>query len=243
MKKRWLLIPTALLACSDAVSQTGTSSPDAAVGNDAGVAVDSGNPPPPPPKLGACDGLKPSGTWEEITPPEVKAGFGKSKDGGGTFAFAIDPVNQGTVYLGTLYQKVWKSTDCGATWTHVATGKNGAVVDSGMNWTFAVDPIEPNVVYTNSGYGGNGLFKSKNGGVDWDVVWPPPAQPELGKAFTYNFANVVAMDPKDHLHILLTFHESCLAPHPATCIAETRTAVRRGGSSTDSPAGTATKVR
>lgn len=177
---------------------------------------------PPPPKLGACDGLAPSGTWEEVTPPEVKAGFGKSKDGGGAFAFAIDPVNQGTIYLGTLYQKVWKSVDCGATWTHVTTGKNGSVVDSGMNWTFAVDPVEPNVVYTNSGYGGNGLFKSTNGGVDWDVVWPPPAQPDLGKAFTYNFANVVAMDPKDHLHILLTFHESCLPPHPATCIAETK---------------------
>jgi len=29
------------------------------------------------------------------------------------------------------------------------------------------------------------------------------------------------MDPSDHLHLLLTFHESCLPPHAHVCIAET----------------------
>jgi len=90
-----------------------------------------------------------------------------------------------------------------------------------MNWTFAIDPQDPNVVYTNSGYGSNGLFKSTDGGVNWIDIWSIKSQPELGKAFQYNFANVVAIDPLNHLHILLTFHEPCLAPHPATCIAET----------------------
>jgi hypothetical protein len=167
-----------------------------------------------------CTGLAAEGVFEDITPPEVKAGFGTGKDGGGAFAIAVDPVNQGTVYVGTVFQKVWKSTDCGANWTHISTGRNGGLVDSGMNWTFAVDPEDPEVVYTNSGYGSNGLFKSVNGGVDWDPVWPPPSQPELAKAFVYNFANVIALDPSDHLHVLLTFHEACQAPHPATCIAE-----------------------
>src|SRR6185503_7991865 len=81
-------------------------------------------------KVSACDGLAPEGTFEEITPPAVKAGIGtKQPDGqtrGGTFAIAVDPVNQGTVYAGTLFQKVWKSTDCGATWKDIATGTNGA---------------------------------------------------------------------------------------------------------------------
>jgi photosystem II stability/assembly factor-like uncharacterized protein len=36
----------------------------------------------------------------------------------------------------------------------------------------------------------------------------------------YNFANVVAIDPSDNQHLLLTFHELCLEPHPDTCIAE-----------------------
>lgn len=172
----------------------------------------------PPPVVSDCSGLAPVGTWEDITPPDVKAGAGSE---GGTFAIAVDPVNQGTMYAGTLHQKVWKTTDCGATWSDIATGTNGDNVNSGMNWTFAVDPQEPEVVYTNSGYGANGLFKSKNGGVDWEEVWPPAGQPELGAAFTYNFANVIAIDPNDHLHVLLTFHEACLPPHTATCIAET----------------------
>jgi hypothetical protein len=183
---------------------------------------------PPPPKVNACDGLAAPGVFEEITPPDVKAGIGtKQADGqtrGGTFAIAVDPVNQGTIYAGTLFQKVWKSTDCGATWTAIATGTNGTDVNRGMNWTFAVDPVEPNVVYTNSGYGSNGLFKSIDGGVNWIDVWSAQSQPALGKSFQYNFANVVAIDPSDHHHILLTFHEPCLPPHAATCIAETEDA-------------------
>jgi photosystem II stability/assembly factor-like uncharacterized protein len=197
------------------------SSPDASAPNDGGDSSDAHHDPPPPtPIVGACNGLAAVGTFEDITPPPVKAAM--TSEDGRTFAFAADPVNQGTVYLGTIKAGVWKSTDCGATWTHISTGRSGAVVDSGMNWTFKVDPQAPNIVYTNSGYGSsNGLLKSTNGGVDWDPIWPPPAQPNLAKAFTYNFANVIAMDPSDHLHILLTFHETCLAPHPATCIAET----------------------
>jgi photosystem II stability/assembly factor-like uncharacterized protein len=176
---------------------------------------------PPPPKVSNCAGLAAEGVFEEITPPDVQASTNVSGNAGGSFAIAVDPVNLGTVYVGTLNAKLWKTTDCGATWTHIATGKNGADIDRGMNWTLAIDPIDPNIVYTNSGYGSNGLYKSPNGGVDWDVIWPPPRQPSLAKAFTYNFANVVALDPANHLHILLTFHEACLPPHHATCIAET----------------------
>jgi hypothetical protein len=60
-----------------------------------------------------------------------------------------------------------------------------------------------------------------DGGVNWTDVWSGQSQPDLGKAFQYNFANVVAIDPSNHEHVLLTFHEPCLPPHAATCIAET----------------------
>ena len=133
---------------------------------------------------------------------------------------AVDPNNLGTVYAGTLFQGVWKTVDCGATWTAIATGSSASDVNRGMNWTFAIDPQDSQVLYTNSGYGSNGLFKSIDGGVNWTDIWSGASQPVLGKAFTYNFANVVAIDPSDHLHLLLTFHEMCLPPHPATCIAE-----------------------
>jgi hypothetical protein len=178
------------------------------------------------PVVAACDGLAAVGTFEQITPPLGPSPYGV--EGGpaqetGTFAIAADPVNQGTLYAGTFGQGVWKSTDCGATWTDVATGRNGDVVSGGMNWTFGIDPTDPQTLYTNSGYGtqSNGLLKSTNGGVDWDIIWPPSAQPDLSAAFQYNFANVIAIDPSDHLHVLLTFHEQCLPPHAATCIAET----------------------
>src|SRR5258706_11965166 len=55
-------------------------------------------------------------------------------------------------------------------------------------------------------------------------IWSSASQPMLSKAFQYNFANVIAIDPSDHLHILLTFHEPCLPPHATTCIAETKDA-------------------
>jgi photosystem II stability/assembly factor-like uncharacterized protein len=170
---------------------------------------------------GTCNELGRTGEFQEITPPPVKAGFGQPsvKDGGGTFAIAADPVNHGTLYLGTLWQGLWKTTDCGATWKKIS-GRNSSEINSGMNWTLAVDPQNPLIVYTNAGYGTNSLYKSNNGGKDWEVVWPP-AHGKLGSAFTYNFANVVALDPENPAHLLLTFHESCLAPHPNTCIAET----------------------
>jgi len=201
---------------------TGGSSATAGAG--AGKGGSGGAPVMPPTKVAACDGLAEPGVFEEITPADVKLNIGmKTTDNqtkGGPFAMAVDPINQGTVYAGTLFQGVWKSTDCGANWEVVATGTNAADVNRGMNWTFAIDPQDADVVYTNSGYGSNGLFKSSDGGVNWTDIWSGKSQPELSKAFMYNFANVIAIDPLDHLHILLTFHEPCLAPHPATCIVE-----------------------
>ena len=195
-------------------------------GGDAGSGGGGGMQVKPPVKVNDCSGLAAPGVFEEITPPEVKAGMGiKMPDNqtqGGPFAMAVDPVNLGTIYSGTLFQGVWKSTDCGATFTKIATGTNAADVNRGMNWTLGIDPQEPNVVYTNSGYGSNGLFKSTDGGVNWTDIWSGKSQPELGKAFTYNFANVIAIDPENHLHILLTFHEACLAPHTSTCIVESK---------------------
>lgn len=171
----------------------------------------------------ACDGLAGIGTFEDITPAAVAAGIGMGNKGG-TFAIAADPVHQGVLYLGTVHQGLWKTSDCGATWDLIADGMNGDNVGTGMNWTLAVDPVDPDIVYTNSGYGSNWLYKSKDAGASWSVVWPPAAQPDLAAAFTYNFANVIAMDPSDHEHLLLTFHEECLPPHPKTCIAESHDA-------------------
>jgi hypothetical protein len=174
-------------------------------------AAGSGNVIPPQDVLD-CGALPAAGTFEKISPPGA----------GANFAFVVDPVNAGTVYLGTDKQGIWKSEDCGATWVHINTGRSGAALDSGMNWTLVIDPTDPQVLYSNAGYGTNtnGAYKSSNGGVDWDPVWPP-ADGTLANIVEYDFANVFAMDPADHNHLLLTFHAMCKAPYNESCIGET----------------------
>jgi hypothetical protein len=148
----------------------------------------------PPHVIGKCDGLGAIGVWENITPPNVAPAM-----------FVVDPVNAGTVYAGTGDPKrggVFKSSDCGASWTHISTGRNGDGVDSGGQWTMAIDPNDPKILYTNSGYGRNGLFKSTNGGVDWDDVTPK------GNGAP-GFVGNLQMDPEDSKHLLMTWHSNC----------------------------------
>ncbi len=165
----------------------------------------------PPVVVNDCGELPPAGTFEQLLPASVTENF----------AFAVDPINAGVVYVGTAQQGIWKTTDCGSTWVHINTGKNGAVLDSGMNWTFVIDPYDSEVLYTNAGYGQtNNAYKSVNGGVDWDVVWPPP-DGSFADVVEYDFTNVFAMDPNDPSHLLLTFHATCSAPFAESCIAET----------------------
>src|SRR4051812_34785428 len=72
--------------------------------------------------VGKCDGLGAVNAFESITPPGV-AFVG---------SVAVDPVNSGTIYVGSgsnagaPAQGIWKSTDCGATWAMVSTGMNSA---------------------------------------------------------------------------------------------------------------------
>jgi photosystem II stability/assembly factor-like uncharacterized protein len=51
------------------------------------------------------------------------------------------------------------------------------------------------------------------------MVWPP-ADPVLSKVVDYNFVGLVRLDPTDHLHLILTFHAECSAPHTKSCWAE-----------------------
>jgi len=67
---------------------------------------------------GACDSLAAVGTWEKINPP---VDFATGNGPYGTNAFVVDPEHTGTVYLGTSGLGIWKTTDCGATWTHINT--------------------------------------------------------------------------------------------------------------------------
>jgi hypothetical protein len=170
----------------------------------------------------------PVGVWQNITPPDVpQGGVGGVSCDYGTLAFAIDPTNTATIYLGTCEHGVKKTTDGGLTWTHVNTGRNGAILDGSRQWTMVIDPTNPRVLYTNSGYGGglnNGAWKSVNGGVDWDRVWPPAKQPELVGVVQYDFVAQAYLDPTDASHLFLSFHGSCKTPYTPVCYGESHDA-------------------
>ena len=83
--------------------------------------------------------------------------------GGNNYGFqtlVMDPSDHRTLYVGTCYQGIWKTTDGGQTWAKADTGANGAQIDSGRNWTLAIDPFHPRTLYTTAGYGANGLWRS-----------------------------------------------------------------------------------
>lgn len=176
----------------------------------------------------SCNELASAGVFEDITPPEVKAGLGEVSPTGdlrdGPFSLEVDPIHHGVYYVGTHHQGLWKTADCGSTWSAVATGKNADGINRGINWTLGIDHQTPSTLYTSSAYAMNGLFKSTDGGVSWTDVWSAVTQPELASAFEYGFVNQLVVDPRDSRHLLLTMHENCKPPHSTSCVLESEDA-------------------
>jgi photosystem II stability/assembly factor-like uncharacterized protein len=173
---------------------------------------------------GKCDDLPAPGTWQNITPH----GNG-SKGVNGTVAagIVVDPFDPRTVWLGTGSEndEIWRSDDCGASWTQVNTGpgsvgdgmSRGGVGD-GAQWSMMVDPVDPGVIYAVSGYGAESLWKSTDGGRSWTDLL---SDTEYGRHADYRFVNNVSMDPTDHLHLVVSTHGGCSAPYQPSCMAET----------------------
>jgi hypothetical protein len=181
--------------------------------------------------LGACNDLPAVGTWENITPIQLNAGNwcvpgSASCSSGqlgtyGTNAFVVDPINSGTVYLGTSSLGIWKTTNCGSTWVKINTGRGAYAIDQGRNWSMIIDPTNSQVLYTVTGYAGAGFYKSIDGGVNWDQKF---SQTMLDK-FPGQGIEKISMDPTNNQHLTATFHNPCLgSPNGGgewPCIAET----------------------
>jgi hypothetical protein len=157
-----------------------------------------------------CDKLPGAGNWENISPQGLSD----------TTALIEDPFEAGTVWLGTTNGGLHKSTDCGATFTHVSTGRGADEFNTkGQGQlSMAVDPIDKGVIYVFK-YGGHGVLKSTNGGVDWDQTIA--ADSEVAKAIPSRYIDSISMDPSDHKHLVTSNHVNCNAPYNPTCMAET----------------------
>jgi hypothetical protein len=169
----------------------------------------------PPVVVTNCDNLPEVDKWELITPPafqtppnmEVLAIVVTPHDQA-VYAAAGNATNGGSEGTG-----VYKSTDCGATWKLVSTGKNSNKLLTGDPWAMLGDPVTPEVLYINNGYGEDPtLYKSINQGGDFEQL---ATHPVWGVA---SFVQAIAMDPTNHLHLAVTFHRTCDAPYSPLCI-------------------------
>lgn len=82
---------------------------------------------------------------------------------------AFDPQNPNTLYVATAGGGVWKSTDKGASFTSITASR----VEFAY-YGLAVDPKNSNIIYAGTGdltgYYGNGLLKSTDGGGSWTLL-------------------------------------------------------------------------
>ena len=169
-----------------------------------------------PPVTGCSTTSADVGVWKNITPPQVDLTIG---DFFGMQAMVVDPINPSTIYVGRAMDGIYKSSDCGANWVKISTGRNARSMASGRSWTMVIDPNNPEVIFTNQGYGASGVFKTANGGIDWDQV----LSPNITSAVPYGgFVGDIAMDPTDSRHLLVGWHADCLPPHSRACFAETK---------------------
>jgi hypothetical protein len=179
--------------------------------SDAGVV---GNPDAGPIKPLPCANVANAGVWESITPPGMDLG----PSGVGVPNVMTNPITPGEVFIGTSKRGILKSSDCGASWTKVNTGRHGADLDSGTPWLFLIDPITPNVLYADTFLGSNNnLYKTTNSGVDWDPLWKP-GEAAMKAA---GYPELLAIDPTNHLHLVANFHQNCNAPYRPVCFGET----------------------
>jgi photosystem II stability/assembly factor-like uncharacterized protein len=163
----------------------------------------------------------PAGTWENITPPTITL----SSERFGIVHVVAVPSSPGMLYAAAARAGIFRSLDCGATWEKVNTGENGEQIDTGIPWLFLVDPVDPRTLYADA-FQGDGLaaislYKSSDGGVSWRSLWDDEEElQEVARPISIQ-PSLAAIDPTDHLHVIVDMHVTCTGPHNGFCMAET----------------------
>ena len=182
--------------------------------------------------VGACDTTCPTpGSWEDVTP----LGHSSKAAVNGTVGAAIivDPFEREKCGWepGGENDEIWRSDDCGATWTQVNTGPGGVGdgksfggVGDGAQWSMQADPSRP-ACSTHFRLRRESMWKTVDGGQSWKDVL---AGSEYETHAAYRFVNNVSLDPTDHLHVGGVDARRVYGPYGPSCIGETKDAGRPG---------------
>jgi photosystem II stability/assembly factor-like uncharacterized protein len=116
---------------------------------------------------------------------EKKWGFVGAGGGGAMFHPAVSPHNSDHVFVSCDMTGSYVTNNGGASWRTFN-------LRGGVDF-YAFDPGDPNVVYANS----SALFRSKDGGNTWNVVYPDPS--EITNVISKGDHAMEVIVTKDHL--------------------------------------------
>jgi photosystem II stability/assembly factor-like uncharacterized protein len=153
------------------------------------------------------ESMHPGGTdgagWTLLGPAPITNEYWSGSDNasGRVVSIAVDPTNPARVYIGSASGGVWKTTNSGGSWApltdELSILTHGAV---------AIDPTNPSVIYAgtgeySSGSGGDGLFKSLDGGASWTRV---ATTAQVGDS-----TSRIIVDPQDPQRVFLAGGAGC----------------------------------
>ena len=118
------------------------------------------------------------GSWTEVealrrVPGSEKWGLPGNPTGSRALAIAFDATRPSRCLVGVEVGGIMATEDGGETWSAGMAGTNPDI------HALAIDPAAPEVVYAATGFGTTdgapitaGVYRSQDGGANWDYVWP-----------------------------------------------------------------------
>jgi hypothetical protein len=149
----------------------------------------------------------PLGVWQDITPSGISLTDISSNRG----IISIASGRPGELFVGTTYQGLWRSRDCGDTWKKIDTGASADTIDTAELIVVVVDPQNSDVLYTTPNFQGGGVWQSSTSGVDWQSILPTTAVATV-VGTPYIEIRDIAVDPHDSNHVVATFTSAWIGP-------------------------------
>jgi hypothetical protein len=138
------------------------------------------------------------GVPDDITPPGVTSMGGNV----GVRDLLLDPFDRSVLYASTTQQGVWRTADCGASWTHTNIGINAPMIENSIPLGFSIDRFAPDTLYIGARYGGQSLWTTDNAGVHWTKILPADVAMPLWNGDA-DIARIATLPDEPH-HLIAT---------------------------------------